>query len=401
MNHKNGVQTEPLNVAIIGCGQVGEREASAVVSIPALRLVAVSDIGPAFRDLALRLANKHDCDTVHDWRHLVTRDDIDIVIVSTPTSFHKDISIEAMRHGKHVICEKPLAATPQDAEQMLLTARVEGVKLMTNFNHRSHDHNQKAKNILDQGLIGRPVFVRGRIGHGRFVVGPSPLGEGRFQCVNTWYTDRNQSGGGTVTDNGVHLLDLARWFMDDEFVEVQGMATHNLDLCERTIDGSWSFDKHSECEDNGLGLFKTKDGRVATLHSSWVQWQGYLYVEVFGTNGFIVVNNDQIQGSVSCHLFSRHGEPIANTIEVPALMRPDPSWRLQIEEFVTAIRENREPRTNGYDGLQAMRMVDGLYRSAASGKSESIPTQQPSSDRLVGVSAYRGNGQAQPTAQIL
>jgi len=377
-----------LNVAIIGCGQVGEREASAVVSTPGLKLIGVSDIGPAFRDKALQMGNKYECDAVHEWHHLVTRDDIDIAIISTPTNFHKDISIEAMRHGKHVICEKPLAATPEDAEQMLLTARAQGVKLMTNFNHRRHDHNQRAKKILDEGLIGRPLFVRGRIGHGRFIVGPSPIGPGRLQCVDSWYTDTMQSGGGTLTDNGVHLLDLARWFLGDEFIEAQGYATHSLDICEKRPDGSLAFGRHCEAEDNGFGLFKTEDGRVATLHSSWVQWQGYLYLEIFGTNGFIVVNNDQIQGSVSYHPFSRHGEPIANTIEVPALLRPDPSWKLQLQEFLSAIREEREPSPNGYDGLQAVRMVHSVYKSAASGKAVPIKVKLPSRKMgLRGVSA--------------
>jgi predicted dehydrogenase len=257
MQHTDGNQGRPFNVAIIGCGRVGEREASAVVTLPDLRLVAVSDIGPAFRVKALQMAEKYECDVVHDWRHLVTRDDVDIVVVSTPNSFHKDISIEAMLHGKHVICEKPLANTPQDAEHILLAAQANGVKLMTNFNHRLHDHNYRAKEMLDQGLIGRPMFIRGRIGHGRFITGPSPAGPGRFQCQDTWYMDVTQSGGGTFIDNGVHLLDLTRWFMNDEFIEAQGYVTRNLDLCEDQHNGGRTSSRQLECEDNGFGLFKS------------------------------------------------------------------------------------------------------------------------------------------------
>ncbi|WP_337286655.1 Gfo/Idh/MocA family oxidoreductase [Candidatus Methylomirabilis sp.] len=382
-----------LNIAIIGCGRIGEREASAVVSIPDLRLVAVSDVGPAFREKALRMGEKYECDAVHEWRHLVTRDDVNIVIVSTPTTFHKDMSIEAMKHGKHVICEKPLAGTPEDAEEMLSVARAQGVKLMTNFNHRRHDHIQRAKEIVDRGLIGCPVFIRGRIGHGRFIVGPSPSNPERFQCQNTWYTDITYAGGGALIDNGVHLLDLARWFMDDEFVEAQGYVTYNLDLYERQGDGNWAFSRQSECEDNAFGLFKTKGGRVASIHSSWVQWQGYLYLEIFGTNGSVVINSDQIQGHVSYSVFNgcnRHGDPIANIIEVPALLRPDPSWKRQLQEFVAAIREDREPSQSGYDGLQAMRMVQAVYDSAGSGKTVPIEAVSPSLDiELSGIPALR------------
>lgn len=371
-------QGRPFNVAIIGCGRVGEREAAAVISIPDLRLVAVSDIGPAFRHKALHMADTYECDVVHDWRHLVTRPDVDIVVVSTPNSFHKDISIEAMLHGKHVVCEKPLAATSGDAAQMLLAAREQGVKLMTNFNHRAHDHNLRAKQIVDQGLIGRPMFIRGRIGHGHFIVGPSPAGPGRFQCQDTWYMDIRQAGGGTVIDNGVHLFDLARWFMGDEFTEVQGSVTRNLDLCVTRRDGAGALSRHVECEDNGFGLFKTADGRIAALHSSWVQWHGYLYLEIFGTRGSVVIDNDPIQGRVSYHVFDHPGAPLPQTIEVPGLSKPDPSWKRQLQELLAALRENREPNPNGYDGLQALRMVHALYKSEASKKAEPIETALPS-----------------------
>jgi predicted dehydrogenase len=270
-----------------------------------------------------------------------------------------------------------LATTLGDAAQMLVTAQTQKVKLMTNFNHRLHDHNLRAKEIVNQGLIGRPMFIRGRIGHGHFIVGPSPAGPGRFQCEKSWYMDIRQAGGGTVIDNGVHLFDLARWLMDDEFVEVQGNLTRNLDLFVNQPDGSRALTKQVECEENGFGIFKTADGRIAALHSSWVQWHGYLYLEIFGTRGSVTINNDQVQGHVSIHLFDQHGAPLRQTVELPALLKPDPSWKRQLQELVAALRENREPSPNGYDGLQALRMVHGLYNSADSGKAESIETKWP------------------------
>lgn len=377
MRNTNGASTQRLQVAIVGCGRIGEREAEAVVAIPDLSLAAVADIGPAFRDKAVRMGGKYECDVVHDWRHLIERRDVDIVVVATPNAFHREISVEAMRQGKHVVCEKPLATSAAEAEEMMVAAEAEGVKLMTNFNHRRHDHNMRAKELLQGGAIGRPIFIRGRIGHGRFVVGPSPAGPGRFQCVNSWYMDATEAGGGTVIDNGVHLLDLAAWFMDDEFVSVQGAVSRNFDICERGPDGLPVVKRPSDCEDSGFGLFTTRDGRIASIQSSWTQWQGYLHVEIFGTLGWIVVNNDQIQGTVTYQALTRPGEPSATTTEVPALLKPDPSWRLQLEEFAAAVREDRQPHPNGYDGLRAVRMVHALYRSAASGLAERVDTSLP------------------------
>jgi predicted dehydrogenase len=378
-------RTDILNVALVGCGRIGEREASAVVSLPDLKLVAVSDVGPGFREKALKMSDRYECDAVHNWRHLVVRDDIDMVIVSTPTSFHKDISVEAMKHGKHVLVEKPLAATVDDAVEMVQTAQAHGVKLMTNFNHRRHDHNQRAREILERGLIGRPTFLRGRIGHGRFVIGASPAGGGRFLCEDSWYTDMRQAGGGALIDNGVHLFDLARWFFDEEFVEAQGMVTRNLDVVDRLPDRRLGIKHKSECEDNGFGLFRTADGRVASVHSSWTQWQGYLFIEVSGTHGCMTIDNDQIQGTIAYHVFNRHGDPIATTKESPALLKPDPSWRQQLEEMIASIREDREPSPNGVDGLMSVRMAEAVYRSAACGEVQPIETHVPSVSVTSGV----------------
>ncbi|HZS32659.1 MAG TPA: Gfo/Idh/MocA family oxidoreductase [Methylomirabilota bacterium] len=362
----------PLNVAIIGCGAVGQREAAAVSSIPDLRLVAISDFGPAFRHLALQMGSQYGCDTVHDWRHLVARNDIDIVVVATPNAFHREMSIEAMKQGKHVLCEKPLATTAEDAEEMVATARVTGARLMTNFNHRAHDHARRARQLLDQGRIGRPLFFRGRIGHSRFVVGGTAEAPTPFQGKPIWNLDPAQSGGGTLIDNGVHLLDLARWLMGTEFVEAEGFLTHNLAPGDQGPPGGPEGARRA-CEDNAFALLRAADGRVASIHSSWMHWQGYLYLEIFGTHGTLVVDNDQIQGEVSHHVFDRHGDPIASTIERPALAKPDPSWRRHLQELVDAIREGRDPSPCGWDGLRVSRMVDALYRSAASGKVERIP----------------------------
>jgi predicted dehydrogenase len=184
--------------------------------------------------------------------------------------------------------------------------------------------------------------------------------------------DAVESGGGTVIDNGVHLLDLAAWFMGDEFVSAQGSVSRNFDVCERRPDGARVVICPSDCEDNGFGLFLTADGRTASVQSSWTQWHGYLHVEIFGTHGWIAINNDQIQGTITYQRLTRHGDPSTTVTEVPALLKPDPSWRLQLEEFAAAVREDRQPNPSGYDGLRALRMVHALYRSAASGQAEPV-----------------------------
>src|SRR5262249_16641917 len=130
--------------------------------------------------------------------------------------------------------------------------------------------------------------------------------------------------------------------------------------------------------DNAFGIFKSTSGCTASLHSSWVQWHGYLYLEIFGTSGSLVVNNDQIQGQVSYNVFGQHGNSIRNITETPACFRPDPSWKDQLQEFAAAIRQDREPSPNGYDGLQSLRMVHAVYSSSRLGRAVPIETEWPS-----------------------
>ena len=124
-----------------------------------------------------------------------------------------------------------------------------------------------------------------------------PRPPGRLLCEDTWNTDLAIAGGGALIDNGVHLFDLARWFLDDEFVDAQGWVTQEPRRVRARAGRHPRRQGPSECEDNGFGLFRTADGRVASIHASWLQWQGYLYVEIFGTHGSIVIDNDQIQGT--------------------------------------------------------------------------------------------------------
>ena len=218
---------------------------------------------------------------------------------------------------------------------MVRTAKERGVKLKTGFNHRFSHQTWKAHGLLREGTIGDIIFIRGRTGHG-----------GGEQLAQRWFGNFDLSGGGTFLDNGVHLLDLCRWFMG-EFVEAVGYkTTHTAQL--------------GRCEDNGFGLYKTADGRVCALQSSWTQWRGYLMMEVFGTKGELIINYDDS----SCTLIRRGGE--TTTWNYQGV--PDRSWERDIEELVAAVREDREPLANGYDGMRAVQMAYAVYESAETGQ---------------------------------
>jgi predicted dehydrogenase len=326
-----------MKVAQIGCGGIGRRRVEAVASVPELELALCVD---TVAEAAEGLAERWDCEASTRWEVAVARPDIEVVVVSTPNVFHAPISIAALEAGKHVLCEKPLARNPEEAGQMVDAARASGRELRTGFNHRFHAQVVQARELFDAGAIGELLFLRGHTGHG-----------GGEHLLHSWFWNAEMAGGGTFLDNGVHALDLARWFMD-EFVEATGFRATSL----------WDI---APLEDNGFGLFRTADGRVASLHSSWTQWKGYLYLELFGSDGFLTINYDPAETTLV-----RRGTPHhIERYEFPA--RPN-TWARELEELVSAVQGKRALSATGYDGLRAVEMAYAVYESSRQGRAISL-----------------------------
>jgi predicted dehydrogenase len=321
-----------MRVAVIGCGGIGNRRGTAVRAVEGAELVIGVDVNA---EAARAFGEKFGVEHGTDWEAVVARPDIEMVIVSTANNFHAPISIAALEQGKHVLCEKPLARNPEECRAMVEAARRSGAKLKTGFNHRYSHQAWKAYELYQEGAIGAIIFIRGRTGHG-----------GGEALSQRWFGQFELSGGGTFLDNGVHLLDLSRWFMGD-FVEAVGYKTTHLPAL-------------GQCEDNGFGLFKTADNRICALQSSWTQWRGYLMMEIFGTEGELILNYDD----ASCTLVRRAGE---TTIYQFTGLR-DRSWEREIEELIAAVREDREPLANGVDGWEAVKMAYAVYAANDEGR---------------------------------
>jgi len=329
-----------MHVGIVGCGLIGRRRADVVRRSPGDELVIVADVDEG---RARSLARKIGCLATTDWQEVVAREDLEIVVVSTTNDWLAPITIAALQHDKHVLCEKPPGRNPEEARQMMGAAKGGGRKLKIGFNHRHHAAVWKARELLDQGSIGEPLFIRCRYGHG-----------GRPGYEKEWRAAPEISGGGELLDQGIHAIDLFRWFLGD-FQEAFGYIS------------TWFW--NASVEDNAFALFRTAGGRVASLHASWTQWKNLFSFEVFGQDGYLIV--DGLGGSYGPERLRvgqrkmEEGPPEEEVLEFPG---PDVSWEAEWREFVSAIRESREPLANGYDGWQAVRMVDAVYESARTGR---------------------------------
>lgn len=328
-----------LRIGIIGAGRIGARRAREVSRHSGCRLVAVADPDPARAQL---LAKTYSCRATADGRALATASDIDAVNVATPHHLLAPLALLALESRKHVLCEKPLAMTPDEAMRLVLAADRSRITLKTGFNHRHHPAVWTAHQKLQSGAIGKPLWIRCRYGHG-----------GRPGYEKEWRADPAQSGGGELLDQGIHVLDLFRWFLG-EFSEVQAVLTQSF----------WP----TPVEDNAFCLLRTPAGQVASLHASWTQWRNLFSFEVFGEQGYLLI--DGLGGNYgperltigyrSSNSSTPHEEHIQFACE-------DGSWSREWQEFVSAIEENRRPLADGEDGWQALRLAHASYESARLG----------------------------------
>jgi len=325
-----------MRIGIVGCGLIGKKRAKAIAGG---RLVACADTD---RSRAEALAAEWPGTIALDaWKPLVESPEVDLVVVSTTHAALPEIAHAAVVNGKHVLVEKPAARRASELEPLMAAAAETGVLVRVGYNHRFHPALQKAKELVDGGAIGPLLYVRGRYGHG-----------GRIGYEKEWRARSELSGGGELVDQGVHLIDLARWFLGD-FVEVHGFAP--------------TFFWNMEVDDNAFLLLRTAEGRVAHLHASWTEWKNLFSFEVFGTVGKLEITG--LGGSygterlVHYQMKPEMGPPDVFTFDFPG---NDSSWALEFGEFLNDIRTGRPPSPGLADAHAALRIVQEVYEKGRS-----------------------------------
>jgi len=344
-----------MHVGLVGCGLIGRRRAEVLSRFPGDGMVVVADVVEAS---AHALAGELGCEGTGDWQQIATRSDVDAVIVATTHDWLAPVAAEILAQGKHVLVEKPMARNAEEAEAILRSASEHAI-VKVGFNHRHHAAVSKAREVFDQGVIGRLLFIRCRYGHG-----------GRPGYDKEWRADRQKSGGGELLDQGIHAIDLCRWFLGD-FGEVSSFtATYVWGAQEGdTVAERSSPTVSAGVEDNAFALFRTTAGQVASLHASWTQWKNLFSLEIFGEEGYLIVEG--LGGSYGREFLKvgrRNMVGGAPQEEVLKFADVDISWEAEWREFAAAVAEGRQPLGNGDDGYQALRVVCGAYEAARTGR---------------------------------
>jgi len=320
-----------VRVAIVGCGLIGQKRARALAGAT---LTVCCDLQLA---LAEKLAAVSPGARATDsWEEAVTADDVDIVVVATVHKELAPISAAAAAAGKHVLVEKPGARRAAELDPVLAAAAKTGVRVRVGFNHRFHPAMQKAREILDSGVAGPLMFIRGRYGHGG---GPG--------YDKNWRAVEELSGGGEAIDQGMHLIDLSRWFMGD-FIGIQGqIATYFWDM---------------PVEDNVFLLLTTPQGQTAQLHATWTEWKNLFSLEIYGKFGKIDISglgrSYGVEKLTYYQMLPDLLPPTKTEYEYPG---EDGSWELEFAAFLTDIREDREPDPGIRDAQAALRIVEAVY----------------------------------------
>lgn len=323
-----------LKIGIIGCGVIGKRRAVVINSSNNSKVLAVADTDlNKAKSLGLQL----NCEYYDDWKKIVTMKEIDAVVVSTTNDYLAKVSYEAARNSKHIFCEKPLGKNTDEVNDVIEEASKQKVVFKTGFTLRFHPGIQKIKSVIDEGSIGKILFISCRYGIA-----------GRPGYEKEWRAIPEISGGGELIDQGIHILDLFRLFLGD-FSNVCGSI------------GSLYW--NTSVEDNALAILKTPSNQMASLHVSWTQWNNIFSFEIFGTEGYAIMNGLGGPYGPEKVIIGKKAPPDKWPPEENVMIfdKPEICWHEEWQDFVVAIKNRTTPFGSGADGLEALKLVFRIY----------------------------------------
>ncbi len=324
-----------MKYAIVGCGLIGKKR---LAGLPAGSKLAVAcDTNLARAEELIKLAKSGRA--VADFKQAVTDLQVDAVIVATINAALAEVSAAAIRAGKHVIVEKPAGISVKQIDELISLAEKHRVCVRVGFNHRYHPAFVKAREIFGSGVMGELMFIRARYGHG-----------GRVGYDKEWRANPKLSGGGELIDQGIHLIDLAGWFLGG-FKKIDGHATTYF----------WQM----PVDDNAFLDLRTTSGQTAWLHVSCTEWKNLFSFEIYGRHAKLHIEG--LGGSYGVEKLYHHqmkpemGPPDTKLYEFPG---PDESWRMEMTEFEQDVQLKLKPDAGLAAARAALQIVEEIYKKS-------------------------------------
>ena len=327
----------PVKYGVIGCGAIAQRRhIPEAVANPNSKVVALAD---PVKDRVDELATKYGAKGYTDYHAMLKDPEIDAVVVAGPNATHAAMSIDALKAGKHVLVEKPMATTREDARAMMDTAEKTGKFLMIGLNQRLMPPHVRAKEILAGGKLGKILAFRTAFQH------PGPEGWS-VDHNKSWFFKKGQAFMGVTGDLGVHKADLLRWLLGEEFAEVSGfLAT----LDKRTPDG-----KLIDLDDNAYLTLKTTGGIVGSMILSWTNYGAEEnYTIIYGSKGVLTLGADPQWGVIVDY---KNGEREQHKVGAVSTNTQQVASGI-IDSFTRDIASNTPPTINGEEGYRSLDVI--------------------------------------------
>ena len=354
-----------FSVGIVGYGVVGQRRRFVVDRNPNLQTVAVCDVrfqkdgtmidGADFGytydllencSLEETYSNKFDdgIQFFNNYKDLLDNSVLDILFVCVPNYLAPKVTISGLERGLHVFCEKPPGRTVEDIREVMeVEEKNPNTKLKYGFNHRYHGSIKQAKRIIDSEEYGEVINLRGVYGKSSII----PFSGG-------WRSENKYAGGGILLDQGIHMLDMIRYFAGD-FGEIKSFVTNNY----------WRHD----VEDNAFVIMRNEEGCIAALHSTATQWQHRFRLEITLTDALLelsgILSGSKSYGEEKLKIISRKDESLTGSQdEIVVSFLEDNSWKEEVDEFARIILENEEViNGNSVDALKLMEVIFKIYNA--------------------------------------
>ncbi|MGD1104750.1 MAG: Gfo/Idh/MocA family oxidoreductase [Terriglobia bacterium] len=348
--------TQHLSVGFLGLSHLHPRSYMPLFqAIPGATVIAAADPNPSVRESFTR---DFPVRGYADWRHLLEREPLDLAVIFLPHADCPDAAVACAQRGVHVLVEKPMAASAEGVRRMIAAAELAGVILSTPYVWRYHPVALQMKMLIEQGVTGRIVGCEGRCAAGRLA---------RYTEAHAgWMLEKARSGGGPMVNLGVHWIDLYRWLLADEVVEVIGTTVH--------------VNPQYDIEDNSFALLTFSRGTVLALDISYTVPESYpfgrdLYLALRGATGVLSWSPSFEGAKERLFVCSDTGEySQASRQRLDFDLPPQTGYagvmgQHFLAELVESIRSSTPPAITGRDGLKVLEVVEAIYQSAESGRS--------------------------------
>lgn len=325
---------DKVKVGVIGLGSVAQ-----VVHLPNLSKlndVEICTVSEVKKSRLNSIADKFNVkDRFTSYEELLEKSDCDAVIISTPTSTHKDIAIDCLKAGKDVLVEKPLARTYNEAKQIVDTAKKAKRKLMVGMNLRFRPDTMLLRSIISSGEIGDPYYVKCSWVR-------------RQSSSEKWFTKREEAGGGVILDLGIHLLDLALWLMD--YPEIYSVSSQNF------------FHNTKNVEDTSVSFIKCKSNAIINLEASWslLTEKDNFFLSVYGTKGSFSIDPLKLYKKIE----DQFVDLSPSRIDSPLTLFKK-SYQNELKSFIGAVKGLNPILSSGDEALLRMKVIESIYQSAS------------------------------------